>query len=124
MKIEKTSKKRAAAIQAAAPIKKEEVNNEPKQKENPVGTFLTAIILLPVMLIKAVVMHLYNHRYLYMILIITTVLACSAYGTQKVVKAVSLTLAAVILMTIICNFGTFLFLCLASLLAYGIYMAL
>lgn len=124
MKIEKTSKKRAAAIKAAAPIKKEEVNNEPKQKENPVGTFLTAIILLPIMLIKAVVMHLYNHRYLYMILIITTVLACSAYGTQKVVKAVSLTLAAVFLMTIICNFGTFLFLCLASLLAYGIYMAL
>lgn len=124
MKIEKTSKKRAAAIQAAAPIKKVEANSEPKQKENPVGTFLTAIILLPVMLIKAVLMHIYNHRYLYMILIITTVLACSAYGTQKVVKAVSLTLAAVFLMTIICNFGTFLFLCLASLLAYGIYMAL
>lgn len=124
MKIEKTSKKRAVAIQAAAPIKKVEANSEPKQKENPVGTFLTAIILLPVMLIKAVLMHIYNHRYLYMILIITTVLACSAYGTQKVVKAVSLTLAAVFLMTIICNFGTFLFLCLASLLAYGIYMAL
>lgn len=124
MKIEKTSKKRAAAIQEAAPIKKVEANSEPKQKENPVGTFLTAIILLPVMLIKAVLKHIYNHRYLYMFLVMSTVLACGAYGTQKVVKAVSLTFAAVILMTIICNFGTFLFLCLASLLAYGIYMAL
>lgn len=124
MKIEKTNRKRAAAIKEATPNKKVEATSEPKQKENPVGTFLTAIIILPVMLIKAVLTHIYNHRYLYITLLITTAIACGAYGTQKIVKAVSLTFAAVILMTIICNFGTFLFLCLASLLAYGIYIAL
>ena len=124
MKIEKTNKKRATAIKEAAPIKKTENKTEPKQKENPVGKILTAIILIPVMIIKTVLMHLYNHRYLYMFLAISAALACSIYGTQKVVKAVSLTFAAIILLTIICNFGTFLFLCLASLLGYGIYMAL
>ena len=124
MKIERTNKKRATAIKEAAPIKKTENKTEPKQKENPVSKILTAIILIPLMIIKTVLMHIYNHRYLYMFLAISAALACSIYGTQKVVKAVSLTFAAIILLTIICNFGTFLFLCLAALLGYGIYMAL
>ena len=54
MKIEKTNRKRAAAIKEATPDKKIEATSEPKQKENPVGTFLTAIIILPVMLIKPI----------------------------------------------------------------------